>query len=125
MNYIQNLNVNPSTIKVEDSVIFTLSNGSTYSGTIKSNSARLGYYVELRERSNSIIFHELGLHAHDFVRSIVGYSTEGGWPETHTLEDLSKVLEALLKVNKPEEPKIEEPEEKKSTPLSKWDWLLS
>ena len=123
MNYIQNLNVNPSTIKVGDSVTFTLSNGSTYFGRITRSFKRGGYYVNMEGCYNYEVFSELGLSAYNFVRDLVGYSPEGSWPETHTLEELGIVLEALLKVNKPvEEPVTEEP--KKSSSHSEWDWLL-
>ena len=123
MNYIQNLNVNPSTIKIGDNVIFTLSNGSTYSGVVSKQSTRGGYYVDMEECCNYEVFSELGLSADNFVRDLVGYSPEGSWPETHTIEELGIVLDALLKVNKPEEPKIEEP--KKPSSPSEWDWLLN
>lgn len=127
MNYIQNLSVNPSTIKVGDSVTFTLSDGSKYFGRITRHSERGGYYVEIRDECNYIIFAKLGISAENFVQDLVGYPPEGSWPETRTLEELGKVLDALLKVNKPGEPKVEEPkaeEPKKPTPPSEWDWLL-
>ena len=110
---IQSLNIDPSIIKEGDNVIFTLSDGSTYSGKITKNTMRDGYYVEIRKHTNSIVFDVLGLSEYDFVRNIVGYPPKGIWPEARTLEDLSKVLHALLKVNKPIEEVIEEKVEEK------------
>lgn len=121
MNYIQNLE-RPSKLGEGKNVSFTLSDGTTYNGTVIKGS---GFYINLNCVGNDRIFKALGLDKAAFMQDTVGYAPGGNWPETYTLEDLSKVLEALLKVNEPEEPKIEEPEEKKPTPPSEWDWLLS
>lgn len=121
MNYIQNLE-RPSKLEEGENVSFTLSDGTTYNGTVVKGS---GFFIGLDHTDNDRIFRKLSLDKTAFMQDTVGYAPSGNWPETYTLEDLSKVLEALLKVNKPEEPKIEELEEKKSTPPSEWDWLLS
>lgn len=98
-------------------LIFKLSSGETYNGRVEKSGARSTYYVNIPTHSNDIIFSKLGLDKEEFVRDIVGYSRDGSWPEVDTLEHLTKVLDALLKVSKPAE------EVKKKTD-NEWSWLL-
>lgn len=60
MKYIQNLDINPSTIKVGDSITFTFSDGSKHFGRIARQVNRGGYYVEMISGLNHIVFLELG-----------------------------------------------------------------
>lgn len=115
MKYIQYLE-RPSKLEEESKVIFTLSDGNIYEGKVRHQGDHKGYYIEF-SGGNAKIFYELDIEKDSFVENIVGYRPKGEWPETNTLEELDKVLDALLKVNK-----IEEKKEPK-TP-SEWDWLL-
>lgn len=46
--------------------------------------------------ANNYIFKILGiLNANAYVSNIVGYTTDGNWPEVYTKEDLEKVLNYL------------------------------
>lgn len=121
MKYIQNLE-RPSKLEKGSKVVFTLSDGSVYKGKVCLDPCYKEYYIEFYE-GNAKVFSELNLEKDSFVENIVGYKPRGTWPETKTLEELDKVLDALFKVNKIEEvSKIEEKKEPK-TP-SEWDWLL-
>lgn len=115
MKYIQNLE-RPSKLEKGSKVVFTLSDESVHKGEVCLHSEHKQYYIEFSGR-NATIFHELDLEKDSFVENIVGYKPRGAWPETKTLEELDKVLDALLKVNK-----IEEKKEPKAP--SEWDWLL-
>lgn len=115
MKYIQSIE-RPWKLEKGSEVVFTLSDGEVYKGNISFQSTRRGYYITFA-CSNEEIFDELDLEKDSFVENIVGYRPRGEWPETKTLEELDKVLDALLKVNTTEEKK--EPK----TP-SEWDWLL-
>lgn len=45
---------------------------------------------------NNYIFKILGiLNANAYISNIVGYTTDGNWPEVYTEEDLEKVLNYL------------------------------
>lgn len=120
MKYIQSIE-RPAKLEIGKEVVFKLSNGTTHKGIVCRHSIRNDFYLEVDD-GNAIIFDYLELNKQPFVESIVGYPSDGAWPETKTLEELDTVLDALLEVNRPvEESKIEE---EKSTPSSEWDWLL-
>lgn len=81
--YIQNLNIDPSTVNVEDVIKFTLSNEDTYCGQVVKNHIRSGYYVNMHLHDNCKIFEALGIEdTTTFVTDIVGYNPKGSWPET-------------------------------------------
>lgn len=115
MKYIQNLK-RPYKLREGENVSFTLNNRTIYNGTVKKGSS--GFYVNLCCKDNDSIFEELSLDKNAFMQCTVGYTPDGNWPEVSSLEDLEKVLDALLKVNRPEET------EEKPKPPSEWDWLL-
>lgn len=117
MKYIRNLE-RPRKLEEGSKVTFTLSDGNVYEGKVCHQGDHKGYYVEFLG-GNAEVFYELDLEKDSFVKNIVGYQPRGEWPETKTLEELDKVLDALLKVNKEEEE-----EEEKQKPPSEWDWLL-
>lgn len=79
-------------------VEFVFNDDSIIRGEISSGA---GYFVCISCYSNSYIFEQLEIpDKEDFVKNIVGYTVQGIWPEVHTQQDLKKVLDALLKVNK-------------------------
>lgn len=117
MKYIQNLERSPK-LKEDSDVSFTLSDGTFYKGTVARGD---GFYINLYDKYNDSIFKELSLNKDTFMQSAVGYTPSGSWPEARSLEDLEKVLDALLKVHRPEE--VEKTEEKPKPP-SEWDWLF-
>lgn len=122
MKYIQSIE-RPAKLEIGKKVVFKLSNGTEHKGIVCRHSMRNDYYLEVDDGYNDMIFDYLELDKQPFVESIVGYPSDGAWPETKTLEELDTVLDALLEVNRPvEESKVEEV--KKSTPASEWDWLL-
>lgn len=122
MKYIQSIE-RPAKLEIGKEVVFKLSNGTTHKGIVCRHSMRNDYYLEFDGGYNDVIFDYLELDKQPFVEGIVGYTSDGAWPETKTLEELDTVLDALLEVNRPvEEPKVEEV--KKSTPSNEWDWLL-
>ena len=48
---------------------------------------------------NSAIFTILGLNPESFIENIIGYTPKyGAWPTVNTLEDLTKVVDALFKL---------------------------
>ena len=118
MIYVENLEC-PNKLKKGSKLSFRLSDGEVHYGTVVYSDERSSYFVNF-EHLNDIIFTKLGLKKYEFVRNIIGYSREGSWPEVDTLEDLEKVLNALLKVNRP----VEEVKEVKTNPDTEWSWLL-
>lgn len=122
MIYIENI-TRPSNLEAGSSITFKLSDGSIYNGIVVS----AGYYhICLCAVLNSKIFNLLGIsNKHSFVSNIVGYPVSGDWPSVKTLEDLDKVLNALLEVNKPIKYMKDELQiEVEKQPSSEWDWLL-
>lgn len=130
MAYIKSI-VSTIGLPANSQVIFKLSNGTSYTGKVVKSS-KDHYFIALSGLiNNDKVFCKLGLNAKDFVKKVVGYSVTGMWPEVHTLEDLQKILDALLEVNKPEEVEYEEIEseeieEIKEKPVSssEYDWLF-
>lgn len=114
MKYIQSLE-RPYKLREGENVSFTLSDGTVYNGYVAKGS---GFYISLNCGDNEELFRELEIHKDSFMQVTVGYAPRGNWPEARSLEDLEKVLDALLKVHKPEET------DEKPKPPSEWDWLL-
>lgn len=87
-------------LKEDSEVIFTLSDGTIYRGKVKEGT--FGLYIHIFGINNYTVFAVLGIKdkRHNFVKEIVGYPVSGDWPEVKSEEDLKKVLNALLKVNK-------------------------
>lgn len=124
-HYIQYINRLPHYLEAGVKITFVLDDGTIYEGKICRHSSRKGYYIDFISSSNTIIFDKLGIDdATHFVNTIVGYKPHGIWPETKTLDDLDKVLNALLEVNNPGELEVKEEEVKEEYPSSEWDWLL-
>lgn len=114
MKFIQNLE-RPYKLREGKNVSFTLSDGTVYNGTVVKGD---GFYISIDRYNNEKLFKELEIHKDSFMQSTVGYAPGGNWPEARSLGDLEKVLDALLKVHKPEET------EEKPKSSSEWDWLL-
>lgn len=77
-------------------VEFVFENGRKILGEISA-----GWFIQIPAYGNSYIFEQLEIpNKEDFVSKIVGYKVQGIWPEVSTEQDLKKVLDALLKVNK-------------------------
>lgn len=121
MIYIERLE-RPDKLEKLSPITFHFSNGKTLYGVVQSSSSRIGWYVNTKD-SNSQVFGMLGLDKYEFVKSTLGYLPKGDWPEAKSVEDLEKVLDALLKVNKPSE---KEPvkEVRKANTDGEWGWLL-
>lgn len=122
MIYIKSI-IRQLRLKEGSNITFKLSDGSVYNGIV---TCRERYYINLRKENNGKIFSLLDIKdKFSFVSNIVNYSVRtGDWPYVITLEDLDKVLHALLKVNKPEEQTEEKTEEIEKQSPSEWDWLL-
>lgn len=98
MIYIKEIKCNRPLEKDSD-IEFLLSDGTRLSGKVKEH---MGCWVATTRCGNDLIFRQLGISdSKGFVSKIVGYECTGNWPEVQTLEDLNKVLDALLKVNRP------------------------
>lgn len=115
MIYIESI-TRPSKLKLDDEVTFILSNGDQYRGKVAKSCS---YHISILTWDNDIIFRKLGINNHKFVQDIVGYGVYGSWPEVKTLKELETVLNALLKVNKPEKEVVKEEKEP-----DEWSWLL-
>lgn len=76
-----------------------VTNIGTLDGVIRESSGK--YYISLLGTvSNNHIFEEINNSRYssfsDFVYSVVGYHSGGAWPEAKSLDDLRRVLDALL-----------------------------
>lgn len=92
-------------LKTGSTITFYLSDGTTYKGEVRGRGI---YYIYMSEKSNSIIFTKLGIaDKNQFVSEVIGHDLRwgglgaNGWPEIDSFEELEKILDALLKVNKP------------------------
>lgn len=99
MSYLKEIKYSSLT---NNSIIeFHFDDGTVYTGRVVTYSALASVFITLHHYSNYALFAKLGItNPNKFVKDIVGYSVCGGWPEVRSEEDLRKVLEALLKVNK-------------------------
>ena len=69
-----------------------------------------GFHLHAYGESNDIIFTELCLNSREFARKVLGYGTNGIFPECKTLSDLEKLVNALQEKLKPSTMKHNFPE---------------
>ena len=67
------------------------------------------WFLEAEGMINSTIFKKLGIeNKFQFCKDIIGYMPkEGGFPEVETLEDLTKIAEALINYGKSKHEEME------------------
>lgn len=96
-------------INVGDSIKFIFNDKTEYLGYVSSASIINGNYfvssftskAKFEELSNDCVFDKLEIsNKYKFVQDVIGYSNFGDWPEVKSLEDLEKIFDALLCVNK-------------------------
>jgi hypothetical protein len=80
-------------LEVGDEVKFEV-RGVTYTGTVVKDQHD-GYYMNFGW-CNDIVFTELGIDKRTFTYGVLGYVRAGQWPYCKSLEDLAKLVQALL-----------------------------
>lgn len=98
MTYITNYNwVN------DEKIIFELNTGKVFNYRCKKYNCENKYFLANKEGRNNKLLIELGISdPYEWAENILGYRLcDAGWPEAKSVEDLKKVIDALLKYNNP------------------------
>lgn len=94
-------------LAVGDEVVFVVGKES-HVGLVSDESDE--YFIDINS-DNSLIFTLLGIKKVEYVKDIQGYVGNGVWPYSKTLQDLTKVVKAVLKDCEKHNAKLEEEKE--------------
>lgn len=85
----------------DNHITFTLSDETSLKYSLQISCSTNLYYLSIRG-GNYKLFNKLGIeNKNTFAEKVLGYKCEGDWPEVKSVEDLKKVIDALLKYNNP------------------------
>ena len=97
---IQLVSIKYGTMEHRKKVHFTFNSGKTVEGEFHERDTGM-VFIHLPHVSNYHIFNTLEIPDRlKFVEGVVGYKVKGDWPEVQGFDDLKKVMDALLTVNK-------------------------